>query len=84
MIAKCYDWSIFATGFAAFLLADSKYAQPVKCESTIKGLVSAHSPIADLARNSVKLSISLKLQILEKLAERKFLLRNNLLFIEKP
>ena len=71
MIAKCCDWSIFATGFAAFLLADSKYAQLVKCESTIKGLASAYSSIADLARSMVKLSVLLKLQISEKLAEPK-------------
>ena len=68
---QCYDWSIFATEFAAFLLADLKYAQFVKCESTIKELVSTYSPIADLARSMVKLSISLKLQISEKLAEPK-------------
>ena len=83
MIAKCCDWSIFVTGFAAFLLADSKYAQLVKCKSTMEGFVSAHSPITDLARNSVELSISLKLQILEKLAERKSLSRNTMLFLEK-
>ena len=37
----------------------------------MKGFVSAYSPIADLARSMLKLSISLKLQILEKLAEPK-------------
>ena len=52
MIAKCCDWSIVATGFAAFLLADSKYVQLVDCESTIKGLASAYSPIVHLARSA--------------------------------
>ena len=86
MIAKCCDWSIFVTGFAAFLLADSKYAQLIKWESTIELLVSAYFLIADLARSMVKLSISLKLLIWKSLLNQKphrFLLRNILVFLEK-
>ena len=65
MIAKCYDWE----EFCSFLLADSKYVQLVKSESTTKGSVSGNFPIADLPRSVVKLSTSLKLLILEKLAD---------------
>ena len=86
MIAKCCDWSILATGFAAFLLADSKYAQLVKCESTIKGLVSAYSLLLIL-HAVVKLSSRWNCRFWKSLLNQKphrALLRNILVFLEKP
>ena len=53
------------------MLADSKYAQLIDCEPTIKELVSAYSLIANIVRRVVNLSISLKLHILGKVAKPK-------------
>ena len=68
MIAKCCDWSNLVTDFAAFLLADSKYTQHIKCESTMKRLVSAYSLTVDLARSAQVVHL-VEIADLEKLAK---------------